>query len=240
MADIPGGKLAMVTDFHEVISDLTLSGRVLDYLEEVRRDGGKVVLLSDIDPRYWLKRRHIAKEMEHEDRYRWEAIIIESPTFRLPQLHGPCANPNSAPSTLRRTWRLCSEDEKMVLAGMHYQGILNYRNSSTAISLYRRRLVGFENFQLFYVDPEWEKFVKMRVSREEFHERASRYENKLWLSFRGPILLALLVTVIFIAYVAQDEMKIAFSLLGTVGGTLATVGVFSERIKAFRAYLGGG
>lgn len=67
---------------------------------------------------------------------------------------------------------------------------------------------------------------------------AAGYENKVWLSFRGPIMLGLLVILGFIAYTAQDEMRIAFSILTTVSGTLVAVGALSQRIRDFRSYLG--
>ena len=51
-------------------------------------------------------------------------------------------------------------------------------------------------------------------------------------------MLGLLVTLGFIAYTAQDEMRVAFSILTTVSGTLVAVGALSQRIRDFRSYMG--
>jgi hypothetical protein len=49
------------------------------------------------------------------------------------------------------------------------------------------------------------------------------------------MLLILLVLVLFIAYVAQDQMKIAFSMLGTVGAGAATLTALGNKLRSLRS-----
>ena len=52
------------------------------------------------------------------------------------------------------------------------------------------------------------------------------------------MLLILLVLVLFIAYVAQDQMKLVFSLIGTVGGGAAALSTLGNRLRELRGLTG--
>ncbi len=232
--------LFVVRDLRRVLLDRELSATVLDRLEWARgreredSEAFRLVVLSTIDPHYWLKHRHVGRDMSPEEFHRWEALLRPLPIHALGRGQ---VSLNAA--RYREVWESSCEDERMLLVGLHYEGILNYRNRASTISLYRRGLVRFHNLQFFFDDKDWENFVAHQMSREEFKRAASRYENELWMAVRGPLLIALLVAVFFIAYVAQDEMRVVFSLLGTVGGAFATVSALSDRFRDFRGYLGG-
>ena len=71
--------------------------------------------------------------------------------------------------------------------------------------------------------------------RAQFRSLAQDYKNNLSRAFLGPILLILLVLVLFIAYVAQDQMKIAFSMLGTVGAGAATLTALGNKLRSLRS-----
>jgi hypothetical protein len=226
----------LVHDFAAMIGNRLEASRVAGVVESACGEGKRLLVLGDIDPKYWMRWRHADDNFPDELFYRWEALLVDLQSFCLKPPRGE--NFPRKKSRYRRNWQFSSRDERLLLAGLHYEGVVNYMDLSGVISLYRRGLVGFKDFQFLFDDPRWERFISRQISRDEFKHLAARYENKLWLSFRGPILLALLVTLGFVAYVAQDEMRIAFSILATVGGTIATVGAFSERLRDFRSYLG--
>jgi hypothetical protein len=229
-------RFVVVHDFAELTGNRMEASRVADVIESARGDGKSLIVLSDIDPKYWMRWRHGDEEFPDTLFHRWEALLVDLQSFCLKSPRGQAFKRRK--SQYRRNWQRSSRDEKLLLAGLHYEGVVNYMDLSGVISLYRRGLICFRDFQFCFDDPRWERFVSRQVSRDQFRHMAARYENKVWLSVRGPILLALLVTLGFVAYVAQDEMRIAFSILATVGGTIATVGAFSERLRDFRSYLG--
>ena len=120
----------------------------------------------------------------------------------------------------------------MVLAGLCHEGVVNPRNENTLRGLFRRRLVNFRNSHFEFGDTGWSDYVSEKLDKTEFRKRARRYENSVWLAFRGPMILILLVLIAFIAYVAQDEMKVVFSLLGTVGAGAAALSGIGNRLKS--------
>jgi hypothetical protein len=226
----------MVRDFAALIANRAEAERVVARVEAANKEGKKLLVISDIDPKYWLRWRHGSDPFPDGLFYRWEALLVDLPSFRLKIPAGEYVPRRKA--DYRRNWEHSSNDERLLLAGLHYEDVVNYRDLSGLISLYQRGLITFGDFQFRFDDPRWREFVARQMPKDEFKKLASRHENKLWLSFRGPILLALLVVIGFVAYVAQDEMRIAFSILATVGTTLATVGALSNRIRDFRSYLG--
>ena len=232
--------LLVVEDFRGVISHRTESTRVLADVESTLERGHKVVILSDIDVDHWLYHHSGADEMGLDELHRWESVIVAMEHYMLPGVSlepmpcGRLAYRLPRPS-FREAWQSSSEDEQMVLAGLRYEGIVNPRNSYTLKALYRRRLIDFRNGHFEFADDDWYEFVGGQIHRSEFRKKAQSYKNNLWLAFRGPLLLALLVLVFFIAYVAQDEMKIAFSLLGTVGAGAATLTALGGRLRDLRS-----
>ena len=243
---VPGGpgarqvylssRFVLVRDFAALTGNRFQAERVASLVETTCSEGRSLLILSDIDPKYWLRWRHSADPFSDELFYRREKLIVDLKAYQLPLPEG--RDIPVLKSNYRRNWNRSSQDERLLLAGLHYEGVVNYKDLSSLISLYQRGLLDFRDFRFSFNDPHWRRFIAREVSHEEFRRMASRYENKLWLSFRGPILLALLVALGFVAYVAQDEMRIAFSLLATVGGTIATVGAFSAKLRDFRSYLG--
>ena len=120
----------------------------------------------------------------------------------------------------------------MVLAGLCHEGIVNPQNEFTLRSLYRRRLVNFQNSHFEFGDMDWREYVAENLTREDFRARARRYKNSVWISFRGPMILILLVLVMFIAYVAQDEMRLLFSLIASIGAGAGALSALGGRFRS--------
>lgn len=235
--------LLVVKDLRSVLESRVKSLRMLDMLEDLRASGSqrpegvepvRVILISDIDPFYWLKHNGQGEDIPADELHRWEAQLRPLSIYAFNRDEDDRIDP----SRYRQLWEASSQDERMLMAGLHHEGIVNYRNRASTISLYRRGLLRFCDLHFYFGDEEWEGFVGQQVSRQTFRRTAARYENDLWVAVRGPLLVALLVAIFFIAYVAQDEMKMVFSLFGTIAGALATVGVLSDRFRDIRSYLG--
>lgn len=240
---LKAGRLVLIDDFRAVVASRADSARVLEQAEEACQEGGQFVIISDIDVAHWLWHFGGAEGITMEERHRWEALLSPLTSYRLPGVKLEGDNDERryyrvSTSMCRNVWECSSEDEQMVMAGLCHEGIVNPRNTFTLKALLRRRLIEYRNGHFEYGDCDWRNYVDGRMHKSEFRERARRYKNSSWRSFRGPIMLALLVLVFFIAYVAQDEMQVAFSILTTVGGTLAALSAFSDRIRDFRSYLG--
>jgi hypothetical protein len=218
----------------------------MELIRRLRSEGYSTVILSDIDLEHWIYHRMYAEDMPQEEFHRWEGLINSLSTFMLPiweTLPDGSRQLDSKSWLLprrnyRRTWQRCSEDEQMVLLGLHYEGVVNPRNEFTLRSLYRRRLVEFRNGHFEFGDPGWKAFVAGQMHRAGFHDVANRYKNNVWRAFRAPMLLILLVLVLFIAYVAQDQMKLVFSLIGTVGGGAAALSTLGNRLRELRGLTG--
>ena len=210
-------------------------------LEEHRQPAFRLVILSCIDIEHWLYHRKFSEDTSEEEKAQWECLLanLDSYVLPIPENTDDSADkdkfkPYLLPAdSYRRNWDLCSEDEHMVLAGLRHEKVVNPRNRYTLSALLRRRLIEFRNGHFEYGDPEWSEYVDSRMDRSAFRGRAHRYKNKLWLAFRGPMLLVLLVLVIFIAVVAQDEMKIVFSFLGSIGAGAATLSTLHSRLKDY-------
>ncbi|MEP6390257.1 MAG: cache domain-containing protein [Halioglobus sp.] len=220
-------KLIIVRDFFSVTQDHAISSDALAMVRQRMREGYSLIVLSDIDPNHWAKSDQVTQEAFEQ----WEGIINSLSTFMLPIFgEGRSLSRRGyllSPRVYKRVWRRCSEDEQMVLAGLCHEGIVNPLNESTLRSLYRRRLVSFQNSHFEFGDINWREYVAENLKREDFRERARRYKNSVWISFRGPMILILLVLVMFIAYVAQDEMRLLFSLIASIGagaGALTALG----------------
>ncbi len=229
--------MIILKDFFSVIDNRSLAVQVVSFLEAQLSAGKRVIVLSDIDPKYWLRSQHVGDTLPAPLFHRWESLLMSLHSYCLFPPGRVCAAPD--PSCFRRIWERSSKDEKLLLAGLHYENVVNYRNLSAGISLYRRGVLTFRDFQYHFINAAFARFVERQLPRDEFRREAAGHENKVWLAFKGPIMLALLVMLGFIAYTAQDEMRIVFSVLTTVSGTLVAVGAFSERIRSFRSYLGG-
>jgi hypothetical protein len=246
VALVEGRKLLIVKAFYAVIKDRRASARVMELIRRKRKEGYCTVILSDIDLDHWIYHRMHAADMPQQEFHRWEGLITSLPTFMLPRWRTASNGSREMDKTsyqlsrrgYRRTWNHCSEDERMVLLGLHYEGVVNPRNEYTLRALYRRRLIEFRNGHFEYGDSGWYEFVGGQMHRSMFHSVAQRYKNDVWRAFRAPMLLLLLVLVLFIAYVAQDEMKIAFSLLGTVGGGAAALSTLGSRLRELRGLTG--
>jgi hypothetical protein len=238
VALVESEKLLIIKDFFVSIKDRTASAKLMDLIRRKRAEGFSTVILTDIDLDHWVYHRLHAEDMPEHEFHRWEALITSLPTFMLPLRED--GEPQTASYLLtkrsyRRTWQHCSEDERMVLLGLHYEGVVNPRNSFTLRSLFRRRLIEFRNGHFEFGDNEWYQFVGGQMHRAQFRSLAQGYKNNLWRAFRGPMLLILLVLVLFIAYVAQDQMKIAFSMLGTVGAGAATLTALGNKLRSLRS-----
>jgi hypothetical protein len=238
IALVESENLLIIKDFFASIKDRTASAKLMDLIRRKRAEGFSTVILTDIDLDHWIYHRLHAEDMPEQEFHRWEAMITSLPTFMQPlwQDGRPQTRSYQLPKrSYRRTWQHCSEDERMVLVGLHYESVVNPRNSYTLRSLFRRRLIEFRNGHFEFGDADWYQFVGGQMHRAEFRNIAQQYKNNLWRSFRGPMLLILLVLVLFIAYVAQDQMKIAFSMLGTVGAGAATLTALGNKLRSLRS-----
>ena len=233
------GKIMIVKDFYSVIQNGAVSSEILALVRSRLLDGYSLIVLSDIDPNLWVKGDQFTEEASEL----WEGVISSLSTFMLP-ISGEGRNLHDRRYALRsrvyrRVWSRCSDDERMVLAGLCHEGIVNPRNELTLRSLYRRRLVYFENSHFEFGDLTWREYVEEKLSREDFRERARRYQNNVWISFRGPMILILLVLVMFIAYVAQDEMRLLFSLIASIGAGAGALSALGGRLKAMTTNVDG-
>jgi hypothetical protein len=237
VALVESENLLIIKDFFASVKDRTASAKLMDLIRRKRQEGFSTVILTDIDLDHWVYHRLHAEDMPEQEFHRWEAMITSLPTFMLPLWHD--GRPQTASYQLpkrsyRRTWQHCSEDERMVLAGLRYESVVNPRNSYTLRSLYRRRLIEFRNGHFEFGDNDWYQFVGGQMHRAEFRNLAHRYKNNVWRAFRGPMLLILLVLVLFLAYVAQDQMKFAFTILGTVGAGAASLTTLGNKLRGLR------
>jgi len=225
-------KIIVIRDFFSITQDHAVSCEALAVVRKRLREDYRLIMLSDIDPNHWAKSDQVTDEAFEQ----WEGIINSLATFMLPiEEEGRSLYSRRyvlSPRVYKRVWRRCSEDEQMVLAGLCHEGIVNPRNDSTLQSLYRRRLVNFQNSHFEFGDLNWREYVAENLNREDFRERARRYKNSVWISFRGPLVLILIVLVLFIAYVAQDEMRLLFSILGTVGAGAATLTALGSKLRS--------
>ncbi len=230
----PGTNVLVLRDFASLLQHRQRSQATLSHIESFLDVEGnrRLFILSEVDPEYWLRHEHLVDNMPDEERHRWEAVLRPLRTCTLQRGTGEVP-----PAAYRQAWELSSPDERVMLGGLHYERVLNYKNLGSCTSLYRRGLLRFRDFQLYFDDNPWEFFVSQQIREDQFKAQAGRYQNELWVSVRGPLLLALFVVVLFIAYVAQNEMRMIFSLVGTVGGALATLGMLSQRFRDFRSYL---
>jgi hypothetical protein len=248
---LPDGQLVL-PDLYAAICDQGYSAIVAETLLKAMTEDRGVYIITDIVPAYWLKHRQGADSPSASQFHNWERLLREIPVARLDTL----AEPQSSCIDYRRAWVRSDKDEQMALAGLYYEGIVNARNRNTLASLLNRQLVREENYHLvFDEDPlrrgaparpgepgqpeySWGQFLHDNLPYSEFKREARTYENSSWIAWRGPMLLALLALMCFLAYTAQDEVGTLLSLMATVATAIGGLVTMGDRLRSFQSLLG--
>jgi len=121
----------------------------------------------------------------------------------------------------------------MVLAGLVYDDSSNPKNKSTLTSLYRRSLIRTSNYGFKLSNPDIRSVVKAQCSLERYRKLRRTYGNQTWLTWKKPIILVVTLLMVFVLFVARDQLSGVFSIFATVLTGIATVGLIGERLREF-------
>jgi hypothetical protein len=228
----------------DVLNDSSLPRTVLDSLIQARHEHKVLVIVSDLDLRYALTETYRTQTVDENENKalsdelfrEWRAFLSDFDTYLL-SVH-PIHDRAQSRQHLWKAWEKCNLDERMALAGMFYEDRTNPKNHETLTSLYRRGLIQASNYGFRFCRPSMTKdIVRSSYPIKEFLEDRRRYENSTWLTWKKPIIVVMTLLMVFILFVARDQISGIFSLFATVLTGLATIGLISERIREFGAVL---
>lgn len=216
---------------------------ILERLDRAYRDGDIVIVMTAMDLRYAII-ESCAKETEsqiteangsatyaHDNSVAWRAFLSDLPTFFLKLDHNPSRR--QMKKGLWDAWKKSTHDEQMVLAGLVYDDSSNPKNKSTLISLYRRSLIRTSNYGFRLSNPDMRSVVKAQCSLKDYRALRRNYENQTWLSWKKPIIVAVTLLIVFVLFIARDQLSGVFSIFATVLTGIATVGLIGERLREF-------
>ncbi len=130
-------------------------------------------------------------------------------------------------------------DEKLTLASLYYEGVANAGNSRAIRSLLARRLVQKDGLHLEFHDAIRDPdepgnicgVIEEMMPRKTFLDKASRYHNTLWRSFRAPFFLTIIVFTLVLAYLMKDQMPAILQTFAAVSAIIAAAGGLLNRFS---------
>jgi hypothetical protein len=164
-------KTIVLEDFDFEMNNSSLNNKKLELLEQLLKEGRKIVIITTIDPLFYLETMaHYGGEQPDaagQERYRtlqrWAKVLEQFTTHRL----------NSKPkiwneiscAMLRST---CTPLERAALYGLACDGWANYKNRAALEHLSKRGLI--QSKPVFQIAPEYGEFagyLRGAITREE-------------------------------------------------------------------------
>jgi hypothetical protein len=208
----------------------------LALLEELLTANKKVVIVTTIDPVYYLDdaandstfqpvRKDLARDAE-----RWALVLARFSTFRLSDTSDVAASP----LYYQLLWASCTWTEKIALHGLIEQGWPNYKNYAALNHLWNRGLIKADpNFHL--TDPKLGEFVSGQVT--ELQRRAWRLHDTsgVWDGLRTALIVLLLGGLGALLFFSQKDIP---GIVVTAASALTAVTKIISELRSGRT--GGG
>jgi hypothetical protein len=196
----PSGGVVILDHFERVVCDPENRRRGIEILESlVLQNHRRVILISAVDPLYYLEQVCENRPDEHIDVERWTRVLARFHLVTWPQ-----ASAITGDGRWRLLWQTCSAEEQRALYHLASSGLANYRHRRALMHLMERGLI-VRGKRIWIVDPKFECYILRAVGEHELGVEKKAGAGDTLAAIRMALIAAAAVLVITLVCVLGEQ-----------------------------------
>ncbi len=230
----PPGNNIWISHLESILQKPFARHRLLEFIERAstqpKNERPSIVITTLVLPHLWMTDAEVWQDVTIPDvgeQTRWLTMLAQANVRSVRRLNiqdtiGEMSLTRHAlPRAGREAeymlwWRYSTRAERMALAGLAHEGLINPHNRSIIRSLMARGLI-FRRRTLHFADRGFKRFVRHQMPAIELHRRANQeLQYSSWGSARGPLFVIL-------AVVGYTVMATGSGALEAIAGLVASI-----------------